>query len=82
MTIQLPAETGRIPLEVPSDANKAMGLIIKNKPTTNYRFAATSEDVSKHDGQHVHSLGGDVSGTTTVSIMPPYYTLLKIMRIK
>ncbi|MBV9762805.1 MAG: hypothetical protein JO340_19760 [Acidobacteriaceae bacterium] len=74
--------TGPITNPVPSSANTKAGLIARNVPSTEYRFDLTKSDVGWNDGQHVHSLNFRASGSTNISIMPPYYGLLKIMRIK
>jgi hypothetical protein len=70
----------------PTWTNSSEGVIYRNTPSTSYRLAISNERVDWNDGQHVHSLGGQGNakgvGSTTISIMPPYFGMLKILRIK
>lgn len=70
----------------PAWANTREGVIYRNQPVSNYRLAISSSDYNWNDGQHIHSLGGPggakAVGTGTFSIMPPYFGLLKVLRIK
>lgn len=82
ITSGLPSVTGNIASTVPANANTQAGTIIRTQPASSYRYVMTTDSVSWNDGQHVHSLGGNVSGSTTISTLPPYVCLLKIVRIK
>jgi hypothetical protein len=42
----------------------------------------SNDNVDWNDGQHIHNLGGSVTGSTSISNLPPYVCLLKIVRIK
>jgi hypothetical protein len=70
----------------PTWANTREGVIYRNKPVTNYRLAISDANVEWNDGQHIHSLGGrggaKATGSASFSIMPPYFGLLKVLRIK
>jgi hypothetical protein len=82
ITSPLPANTGNIPGSAPTSANTRAGTIIRNGPSTSFRFAMSKDNVEWNDGQHIHNLGGSVTGSTTISTLPPYVCLLKIVRIK
>jgi hypothetical protein len=51
-----------------------------------WRLALSDDTYRWNDGQHIHSLGGQGNGkavgSDTFSIMPPYFGLLKVLRIK
>jgi hypothetical protein len=82
ITSPLPSNTGNIPNSAPAAANTSAGTIIRNNPSTSFRFAMSNDNVSWNDGQHIHNLGGSVTGSTSISTLPPYVCLLKIVRIK
>jgi hypothetical protein len=85
-TVQLPATTGAIPTSAPpAGADQNPGLIQGGDPNTGYRFDLVYQGTGSskwNDGQHVHTLGGTAPGNATVGIVPPWYGLLKIVRIK
>lgn len=74
--------TSAITGTAPPNANTSPGTIIRNYPSTSYRFAMTTDDASWNDGQHVHNFNGNASGSTSIAVLPPYVCLLKIVRIK
>jgi hypothetical protein len=86
VSVPLPALTGGIPSSAPpSSINQNAGLIVRGNPTTGYRYDLTNQGTGPNlwnDGQHVHSMGQIVTGAGSASIMPPYFCLLKILRIK
>lgn len=86
VNVTLPSQTGPIPTGPPlNNADQNPYLIVGGQPTAGYRFGLENQGTGANkpnDGQHVHTLGGTVSGTVTVSTVPPYYGLLKILRIK
>ena len=82
ITSQLPSYTGNIPGSAPAAANTRAGTIIRNNPSTSFRFGMSNDNVGWNDGQHIHNLGGSVTGSTSISTLPPYVCLLKIVRIK
>jgi hypothetical protein len=82
ITSPLPSNTGNIPNSAPAAANTSAGTIIRNNPSTSFRFAMSNDNVGWNDGQHIHNLGGSVTGSTSISTLPPYVCLLKIVRIK
>jgi hypothetical protein len=82
ITMPLPGTTGNITGSAPSSANTRAGTIIRNNPSTSFRFSMSDENVSWNDGQHIHNLGGNITGSTNIPTIPPFVSLLKIVRIK
>jgi len=79
---QFSGTTSAISSSVPSSANTGAATIIRNNPSNSYRFSMAGDNVGWNDGQHVHNFSGSSLGSATVSIVPPFVCLLKIVRIK
>ncbi|MFS2108485.1 hypothetical protein ACCC88_02270 [Sphingomonas sp. Sphisp140] len=58
--------------------NQSPGIIQDNAPHTDWRYNLTKNGDGKNDGNHHHTIG---DGAFTVPL-PPYLTLIPIMRIK
>jgi len=86
VVVQLPARTEAIPTESPSpSANHRPGLIVRGLGSSKYRFALVEQGTgpdTPNDGQHVHDLGDQATGRIRVPTLPPFFGMLKIVRIK
>jgi hypothetical protein len=82
ITSQFSGQTSAITNSVPSSANTGAATIIRNNPSNSYRFSMAGDNVGWNDGQHVHNFSGSSLGSASITTIPPFVCLLKIVRIK